>query len=81
MIARLAEFTLGVESAVTFGVTHSVERGELCESTPINEVVCLISNVIHGSTLISHAPYGIERLKLSYSALVRIIYQAYGSGE
>jgi AcrR family transcriptional regulator len=79
MIARLGEFTLGVESAVTYGVTHAVESGELINSTPISEVVCLISNVIHGSTLISHAPYGIERLKLSYRALDTTIFKAYGN--
>lgn len=79
MVARLAEFTLGVEEAVNFGVNQAVQKGELREDCPIDEVVCLISNVIHGSSLISHAPYGIERLKQSYMALGNLIFNAYGA--
>lgn len=79
MIARLAEFTLGVEAAVTFGVKHAVEQGELRQDCPIDEVICLISNVIHCSSLISHSPYGIDHLKMSYSGLANMIANAYGS--
>lgn len=78
MIAKLSEFTLGIERAVTFGVNSAIGNGELAEDCPIDEIVCLISNVIHSSSLISHSPYGIERLKLSYRALSNQIFKAYG---
>jgi TetR/AcrR family transcriptional regulator, transcriptional repressor for nem operon len=78
MKAKLAEFSLGVESAVKVGVNHAVESEELCATAPVDEIVCLIADVIHCSSLISHAPYGIGHLILSYKALSDLIFRAYG---
>jgi AcrR family transcriptional regulator len=81
MKAKLAEFSLGVESAVRVGVNRAVETGELCANAPVDEIVCLIADVIHSSSLISHAPYGIGHLVLSYKALSDLIFRAYGRRE
>jgi len=79
MVARLNSVTLLNEESVSEGVRIAVSQGELRADAPIDEISCLISNVLHFAPLISQAPHDLSRLKQTYEALGNSIERAYAA--
>lgn len=79
MITRLNNVTLSNEESVAEGVRIAISRGELRGDAPLEEIACLISNVLHFAPLISQAPHDLSRLQQTYEALSNVIERAYSA--
>ena len=79
MVSHLNTITLQNEDFVTQGVQIAVNQGELREDAPVEEISCLISNVLHFAPLISQAPHDLRRLKQTYESLGNLIEKSYAA--
>lgn len=73
----LDEFTESIRGAIRSAVNRAVDRGELREDTPREDLALLILNVVNSSSVFTHGTGGFEQLELFFEAFARVMLSAY----
>ncbi|WP_291772831.1 TetR/AcrR family transcriptional regulator [Castellaniella sp.] len=77
-VASVQRFASELTSAITVGISSAVGRGELSSSTPIEDVVALLVNIINSAGLVTQDAARFDQLELIYRAFLRTVVAAYG---
>lgn len=77
-VASVQLFASRLTDAITIGISSAVDRGELSRTTPIEDVVALLVNIINSAGLVTQDAARFDQLELIYRAFLRTVIAAYG---
>jgi TetR/AcrR family transcriptional regulator, transcriptional repressor for nem operon len=77
----LADFGVRLHDLMRSGLTTAVEKGELVEDTPIDDLALQLVSVANSAAAITQDAGSFDRLEQLYLGILRVIIHAYGANE